>query len=289
VIISLRGAPCRDESGDDARANRAPESFIHGLVFTLKGLPLTRGKPSVKRHRTKESIELVRGVLDELWHDCHLNITEQAAGIILPYVVTAEPGPYLRDIATALLNSSQRGVEIPVGRPIIGNIRGDLSYGSECCFLIWLAARFLQSAVLHQGERSTGNKCISGLLPADPGVNPVKRGRREHGLKLLAGKQRILELSVYIVHLSRTFQVLPGQCYKARAGFDRRDVQAPSDKAARQLAASAPDLEHTITAPDPRDPARLVDEFVRISRAAAVVLSRYLIKDLAVTTGRRFW
>ena len=77
-----------------------------------------------------------------------------------------------------------------------GNIRGDLSYGSKCCFLIWLAARLLQSAVLHEGERSTGNKYVSGLLPANLGVNPVERGRREHGLKLLAGKRRILKLSV---------------------------------------------------------------------------------------------
>jgi hypothetical protein len=66
-------------------------------------------------------------------------------------------------------------------------------------------------------------------------------------------------------------------------------VQAPSEKAARQLAAPAPDLQHMITAPDPCDPASLVDEFVRISRTAAVVLSRYLIKNLAVTTGSRFW
>jgi hypothetical protein len=91
-----------------------------------------------------------------------------------------------------------------------GNVRGDLSYDSKRCFLIWLAARLLQSAVLDQGERSTGNKYVSGLLPANLGVNPVKRGRREHGLKLLAGKQRILKLSVYIVHLARAFQVLPG-------------------------------------------------------------------------------
>jgi uncharacterized protein YbjQ (UPF0145 family) len=33
-------APCRDESGDRASANRSPESFINGLVFTLKGLTL---------------------------------------------------------------------------------------------------------------------------------------------------------------------------------------------------------------------------------------------------------
>ena len=94
MIISVDAAPGRDESRDDARANRPPESFINGRVFTLKGLTLARRKPSVKRHRTNDSIELVRGVLDELWHDCHLNITEQTAGIILRYVVTAEPGPY---------------------------------------------------------------------------------------------------------------------------------------------------------------------------------------------------
>jgi hypothetical protein len=44
-----------------------------------------------------------------------------------------------------------------------------------------------------------------------------------------------------------------------------------------------------ISAADPRDPASLVDEFVGISRAVAVVLGRYLIKNLAVTTCRRFW
>jgi hypothetical protein len=64
-------------------------------------------------------------------------------------------------------------------------------------------------------------------------------------------------------------------------------VQAPSEKAARQLAASAPDLEHVITTADPCDLTRSVDEFVRISRTAAIVLSRDLIKNLAVTTRRR--
>jgi hypothetical protein len=44
-----------------------------------------------------------------------------------------------------------------------------------------------------------------------------------------------------------------------------------------------------IAAADPRDVASPVDEFVRISRAVAVVLSRDLIEDLAVTTGGRFW
>ena len=61
------------------------------------------------------------------------------------------------------------------------------------------------------------------------------------------------------------------------------------EEAARQLAAAAPDFKHTIAAPDPCDPASLVDEFVGISRTVAVVLSRDRIKNLAVTTGRRFW
>jgi hypothetical protein len=146
---------------------------------------------------------------------------------------------------------------------------------------------------LHEGERSTGNKYVSGLLPTNLRVNPVKRGCREHGLKLLAGNQRILELIVHKFHLSSTFQVLPGQCYEALAGFDCCDVQAPSDKGARQLAASTPDLKHMITAPDPCDLTSSLDEFVRIGRTAAVVLSRDLIKNLAVTRwraiARRSW
>ena len=161
-----------------------------------------------------------------------------------------------------------------------GNVRSDLSHGSEYCFLISLATRLLKSAVLHEGERSTGNKYVSGLLPTNLRVNPVKRGCGEHGLKLLAGKQCILKLSVHKFHLSSTFQVLPGQCYEALAGFECCDVQAPSDKAARQLAASTPNLKHMISAPDPCDLTSLVDEFVRVSRTAAVVLSRDLIKTL---------
>jgi hypothetical protein len=35
-------APCRDESRDYAGANRAPEPFINGLVFTLEGGTLVR-------------------------------------------------------------------------------------------------------------------------------------------------------------------------------------------------------------------------------------------------------
>ncbi len=106
---------------------------------------------------------------------------------------------------------------------------------------------------------------------------------------MLAGKQCILKLGVHKFHLSSTFQVLPGQCYEALAGFECCDVQAPGGQAARQLAGSAPDLKHMITAPDPCDLASLIEELVRISRTVAVVLSRDLIKNLAVTTCSRFW
>jgi len=188
-----------------------------------------------------------------------------------------------------LLHPSERGVEIPVGRPVSGNVRGDLPDGSECCFLISLATRLLKSEVLHEGEGSTGNKYVSGLPPADLGVNPVKRGSREHGLKLLPGKRCVLKLGVHEFHLARTFQVLLGQSHEALAGFERGDVQAPGDKAPRQLAAPAPDLKHLATGADPGDLTSLVDEFVRISRTAAVILSRDLVKNLAVTTCSRFW
>src|SRR5690242_20155963 len=63
-------------------------------------------------------------------------------------------------------------------------------------------------------------------------------------------------------------------------------MQAAGGQAARQLTAPAPDLEHMITAADPRGPAGLIDEFVRIGRAVPVVLGRDLIKYRAVTTSR---
>jgi hypothetical protein len=44
-----------------------------------------------------------------------------------------------------------------------------------------------------------------------------------------------------------------------------------------------------IIAPDPGDPTSLVDELVRISRTVTVVLGRYLIENLAVTTCGSFW
>ena len=88
-----------------------------------------------------------------------------------------------------------------------GNIRSDFSHGSEYCLLIFLAPRLLKPEVLHEGERPAGNKHVSGLLPANLGVNPVKRRRREHGLKLLAGKRCILKLSVHEFHRPGTLQV----------------------------------------------------------------------------------
>src|SRR5690242_20493456 len=143
----------RDESRDDAGANRSPEPFINGLMFTLEGGTLARRKPGVKRHRTNDSIDFAGSVLEQPRHDGHLNIAEQAAGITLPDVVAAEPGPCLRDVTTALLHPGERGVEVPVGRPMSGNIRSDLSHGSEYCLLIFLATRLLKPEVLHEGER----------------------------------------------------------------------------------------------------------------------------------------
>jgi hypothetical protein len=109
-----------------------------------------------------------------------------------------------------LLQPCERGVEIPVGRPISGNIRGDLPDGSEYCFLIFLAARLRKPEVTYESKRPAGDKYVSGLLPADLRVNPVKRGCREHSLKLPAGKQRILKPGVHEFHRTSTFQVLPG-------------------------------------------------------------------------------
>jgi len=60
--------------------------------------------------------------------------------MILRYVVAAEPGPYLGDVATAPLHPGERGVKAPVRRPAGGDVRGDFSQGGERGFLIPLAA-----------------------------------------------------------------------------------------------------------------------------------------------------
>ena len=77
--------------------------------------------------------------------------------------------------------------------------------------------------------------------------------------------------SALFPHRIHNHPALPGRRDEAGAWFERCDAQAPGDEAARQLAASTPDLKHMITAPDPRDLTSLVDEFVGISRTPAVV------------------
>jgi hypothetical protein len=140
-----------------------------------------------------------------------------------------------------------------------GNIRSDFSHGGEQRFLIQPGTRFLESEILHEGEGPARNKHISDPLPANLGVNPMKRGRREHRPELLAGKRRILKPGVHKFHRSGTFQVLPGECYKPLTGFERRDLQTPGEKAARELTGPAPDLKYPITAPDPSDLTSMVD------------------------------
>src|SRR5437764_14416811 len=76
VIIPLRAAPCCDESRNRASANRPPESFINGLVFTLKGLTLVPRKPGVKRPRASEGIDPGRTALEGLGHGLHPKLTE---------------------------------------------------------------------------------------------------------------------------------------------------------------------------------------------------------------------
>src|SRR5262249_44497075 len=101
-------------------------------------------------------------------------------------------------------------------------------------------------------------------------------------------KLRVLEPGVHELHLCGAFQVLPGQRHEVGARFQGRHPQSPAGQGTRELAASAPDLQHTITAPDPRDPAGPVDELLRIHRTVAVVLGRDLVEHPAVTTPGRF-
>jgi hypothetical protein len=82
-----------DEGRDGARADRPAEPVVEGRVFALEGLALGGGEPGVERHRAKDGVELVGGLLDELRHHRHLGVAEQRARVIPRHVVAAEPGP----------------------------------------------------------------------------------------------------------------------------------------------------------------------------------------------------
>ena len=110
----------------------------------------------------------------------------------------------------------------------------------------------------------------------------MKRRRREHGFEVLAGKLRVLKTGVHKLRPSGAFQVLLGERHQVLSGLERRHVKPASDKTAGQLTAAAPCLEDVVAALDFRDPTGTVDELVGIRRAAAVVLRRHLIEDLAV-------
>src|SRR5262249_60469897 len=134
-------------------------------------------------------------------------------------------------------------------------------------FLTPRAAGLREPAVRDEGQRSTGRKHVSGLLPADLGVDPVERGRREHCLKLPAGEQSVLKPGGYKFPPASACQVLPGQRDEVLARVERGDMQAAGGQAACQLTAPAPDLKHMITGTDPCALASLVDEFTGMGRA----------------------
>jgi hypothetical protein len=99
---------------------------------------------------------------------------------------------------------------------------------------------------------------------------------------VVVGKLGVLEASLHKSHLPRAFQVLLGERHEVLPGLERRYVKPSSDKTTCQLAATASDLEHPVTVPDPGDPTGTVDKLVGIRRAVAVIFCRHLIKYLAV-------
>jgi len=160
-------------------ASNRPPQVVHkwGLLFTLNGLDAGPVKSGRKTTSTNESIVLVSSCSSvAVCMTVHWNITEQAAGIIVPYLVAAEPGPCLETLPRRLFPDGYRGVEIPVGAGQVAvNVRGNLSYGSERCFLIALGCAALQvqkycSQVDVPPETSTAAASASWTLR----VNPVK-------------------------------------------------------------------------------------------------------------------
>ena len=110
----------------------------------------------------------------------------------------------------------------------------------------------------------------------------MKRGRREHRSEALVRKLRVLKPHVHKLHLSRASQLVLGERYEALSGLDPHDMEAPSNEPTRQLAASAADLEHPVTALQVRDLTGVRDELLGIGRTAAVILRGHVIEHRAI-------
>ena len=78
------------------------------------------------------------------------------------------------------------------------------------------------------------------------------------------------------LHRARAVQVSLGERREPLPGLDRRDVQAPSDEAARQLAAPAPELEHPIAAADAGELTCMVQQLLGVRGTVAVILVRHV-------------
>ena len=139
----------------------------------------------------------------------------------------------------------------------------------------------MQPEVLDEGKRPTGYERIRRLLPADIGIDPVHRGRREDGPKMLTGKPRVLKSGIHDLKLARAPKSLPGEPCQLSARLDRRYAQAPSQEATCQLSGSTTDLEHPIPAVEPDELKGATDQLLRVGWAVPVVLTRHLIEDPA--------
>ena len=140
----------------------------------------------------------------------------------------------------------------------------------------------MQSEVLDERKRPAGHERVRCALPADIGIDPVNRRSREDGWEVPVGESCVLESGVHELQLARARKSLLGKPRQLSARLDRRDAEAPSQKAAGQLSSPATDLEHLVAALEAGEEAGEIDQLLGVGWAVAVVLDRHLIEDFAV-------
>jgi hypothetical protein len=72
----------------------------------------------------------------------------------------------------------------------------------------------------------------------------VERGTGERSTTTPFGESSVLEPGVHEPHRTEVLQVPRGERKQLRAGLDCDHIQADGEQIARQLPATAPDLEH---------------------------------------------
>ena len=149
-------------------------------------------------------------MLDDARHGRDLHLAEHPGDTPARDILASDPRPGFGDVRAALLDSGGDRLEIPVRGEARGELRRDPRQRRQQGRLVIGEAAIVDPAVLNQRERPARGEQAGGLLPADVGVDPVKRGRGEQRLVEPMGKVSVLEPRVDELDLAASRRVLLG-------------------------------------------------------------------------------